>query len=202
MSMISPRLTISRASFSVNVADLDVLVLVLLRLVFRHAQARHAEEEHLLVAVARRREHRAEADHGVRHLADLFVALPPRGLFRRLTFVHAARRTFPEPLIDRVAILPDQDDVARFGHRHDDHRRRVADDVHGDLAAVRHPHAVAIDVEHFAVEDSFGGEAFGIVHVSLDASASSRSAMSSITASRSGGSGEIELDAAAVGTGA
>ena len=95
-----------------------------------------------------------------------------------LPFVHAAGRQFPQPAVDRVAVLPDQDDVARLGHRQQHHRRRVPDDVDRHLAPVRHAHAVAIDVEDLAVEDAFGGR---------------RSAQTSVDlryqASASGGSG-------------
>ena len=41
----------------------------------------------------------------------------------------------------------------------------MPDDVHGHLASVRHPHPIAIDVEHLAVVDTFVGQALRVGHV-------------------------------------
>jgi hypothetical protein len=41
----------------------------------------------------------------------------------------------------------------------------VADDIDRHLAATRHAHGVAVDVEHFAVEGAAMVEAIGISHV-------------------------------------
>ena len=133
MSTISPRRTISRASSSVNVLDLDVLVFVLLA---PRAPARSAPTRGRRTSP--RRSSRASG-----YIAPSRTTVSGTwpisswhsrraACFRRLPLVHAAGRQLPQPLIHRVAVLPDQDHVPRFGHRDDHDRRRMADDVDGD----------------------------------------------------------------------
>ncbi len=147
--------------------DLDVLVLVLLRRFVRHRQPRQTEEDHLLVAVAGRWMQRGQAHDGVGHLADLFVALPPRGLLRRFAWIHAAGGQLPQDAVQRVPVLADQGDLSAFRNRDQHDGLRVTDDVDRHLAAVRHPHAVAIDVEDLPVVDAFVGEALRLAHGSI-----------------------------------
>ena len=87
------------------------------------------------------------AGRRVGHQADFLVALAPRRLLRRFPLVDAARPAAPTASVHRVAVLADQDHFPGLGHRHEHDRLRMPDDVDGDLAAVRHPHAIAIDVK-------------------------------------------------------
>ena len=50
-----------------------------------------------------------EADHRLRHQADLLVAFAARRSFRLLAFVDAPGRQLPEPLVHRGTVLPNQD---------------------------------------------------------------------------------------------
>jgi hypothetical protein len=43
----------------------------------------------------------------------------------------------------------------------------MPDDIDRHLAAVRHADAIAIDLEHLAVEDALGRKTLGITHQSL-----------------------------------
>jgi hypothetical protein len=83
------------------------------------------------------------------------VALALRGGLGCLSFVDAAGRQFPQPAVHRIPILFDEDDVSGFGHGQQDDRTRVADDVHGHLASVRHAHAIAVNIEDSAVVHAF-----------------------------------------------
>ena len=124
MSTISPRRIMSRASASVNVRGSMSSSSSCVAASRRRRQARQPEEEHLLVAEARRRVERRQPDDGVRHLADLLVALAPRRRLRLFSLVDAAGRQLPQPAVDRVAVLPDQDDVPRLRHRQQHDRSR------------------------------------------------------------------------------
>ena len=61
-------------------------------------------------------------------------------------------------------VLPDQDDLAGLRQRDQHDRFRVPDHVDRDLAAVWHPHAVAVHVEDLAVVNPFVCEAFWLAH--------------------------------------
>ena len=100
---------------------LDVFVFVECGGFGRIGEAGEAKEDHFLVAITRCRVQRPEPDDRCRHLPDLLMALAPRRLFWRFPGIDAARGELPEPLADGVAILPDQDDVARFGDRNQHH---------------------------------------------------------------------------------
>jgi hypothetical protein len=86
------------------------------------------------------------------------VALSGRRLVGGFPLVHAAGGQLPERRADRIPELPDQDDLPRFRHGNEHDRLRVAHDIDGDLAAVRHLDTVAVHVEHLAVEHAFAAD--------------------------------------------
>ena len=95
---------------------LDVFVLVRLGRRHRRRAARAVPspvEVHLLVAVAGRRKERAELLEARRNQPDLLLTLARGGRLRILAGFEAARRQLPRPAADGVAILADQDDLAR-----------------------------------------------------------------------------------------
>ena len=57
--------------------------------------------------------------------------------------------------------------VPGLGDGHDDDRGGVAHHVERDLAAVRHAHAIALDVEHLAFEEPLLVEGFVVGHMAL-----------------------------------
>ena len=143
------------------------------------------------VAVAGRRQEQSETDDRLRHQADFLVALAAGRRLRLFSRIDAACRQLPQPSPDRVAVLTNQDDVARFGDRQQDDRTHVTHDVDGHFPPVRHAHAVAIDLEHLAVEHSIARQhRYLVTHLPSSWGPSCISAISSITDSRSGGSGE------------
>ena len=107
------------------------IVVVLARL----AQAAETVEVHLLVAVAGRREQRAEPFESLRDEADLLVALAHRRFTRVLARLERACRQFPDPPGDRRPVLFHKDDLPIVGHRNQHHRARMPDDVRVHLLA-------------------------------------------------------------------
>lgn len=103
----------------------------------RHTEIRRAEEDHLLVTVARGRVQAPDALDGAWHAARFLLALARRGGFGRLAGVDAARRDFPQLALDRRAILPDQHHAPVLVERDDDNGGRVPHDCHLVLLAVR-----------------------------------------------------------------
>ena len=102
----------------------------------RCGQPGQPEEDHLFIAVARRRiEGPHTLDH-IGHLARLFLALTPgRGLDIFVGFERPCRK-LPDPPVDAVAILPYENDMRGVRHRNEDDRRPVANHVHGSFMTV------------------------------------------------------------------
>ena len=122
----------------------------------RLAQAGRAIEVHLLVAVAGRREERAEALDRDGDQADLLVTLAHGRLLRVLARLEAARRQLPRPPADRVAVLADEHDLARVGDRNEHDRSRMPDDLRLERLAARQRDRLDVDGEDAALRRPCG----------------------------------------------
>ena len=78
-------------------------------------------------------------------------AAPPRA---GLAGFQRPGRQLPNPPPNRVAVLADQNDLTSRRLRNHHHRSAMTDHIQGDLPPVRHPHAILLDVEHAASEDT------------------------------------------------
>src|SRR6185437_15821154 len=127
-------------------------------------ESRDAEENHLFVAVARRRIERRQADDGRRHQPDLLMTLAPGRLLGLFSRIEAACRELPEVAVYRIAKLPDENDLPGLWHRRDDDGPRVTDHIDAHGPPVGHRHPIAIDIENFASEDPLTGQLFCVTH--------------------------------------
>ena len=97
-----------RARSQAERLSLDVFVLVLMRVLVRRpwlTQAGRLEEVHLLIAVARRREERADTRDAFGDQADFLVAFPDRRARDVLAGLQTAGRQLPRDTADGVPVL-------------------------------------------------------------------------------------------------
>jgi crotonobetainyl-CoA:carnitine CoA-transferase CaiB-like acyl-CoA transferase len=138
-----------------NVAlDVFVVVRLMRRLGRRRAQLRRAVEDHLLVAVARRRKQTGQPLEVVGRESDLFLALTRRRRVRRFPGIDAAGRQFPEIALHTRAVLPDEDDATVVLDRDQYHAGGVANDFHLVLGSVREPGGFHFEREHSSLVDN------------------------------------------------
>ena len=131
-----------------ELAGLDLLVFVGVRVAARRSQFFADVERHQLVAESRRREPRPDPAHAAWREADFFLAFALGADFGIFANFQRACRQFPDPLADHVTVLPDQDDAIRSRHRNQHDRSAMPHDLHRRRFAVRQRDVFALEPEN------------------------------------------------------
>ena len=119
----------------------------------RHTERGEAKEGHGFVAEAGGWKEGAERLHMVCNPAGFLLAFAHGRRRCRFIWLEGSSRKLPEPLVDNIAILSDENYAIGSGHGEQDDRAGVSHHFHVNGQAVREADSVHLHAEHTAPEN-------------------------------------------------